>query len=127
MLERRLLTGILVVFVIAQFVMITYFNFTISYDLLDMDASLAMRHATEMWKHGLFLKDFAYVTSMEIDSATFFAAPLLLMTGNINIAMGIVHSFLYLFIIYLLYEISKNGYPSGNWNGFLLSVFFFGS
>ena len=119
---KKILTKILALLAIMQFCAVAYVNFTMSYDLLDMDASLAMRHATEMWKHGLFLKEFAYVTSMEIDAATFFAAPIYLLIGNLNIALGITHSILYLLIVWLLYDISRNLSVNVGKNGFLLSV-----
>lgn len=122
MSEKKILTKVLAILAVVQFAAIAYVNFTMSYDLLDMDASLAMRHATEMWKNGLFLKDFAYTTSMEIDAATFFAAPIYLLTGSLNIALGIVHSALYLLIVWFLYDISRNMKEMVNINGFLLSV-----
>lgn len=67
-------------------------------DFIDYDASLAVRHCIEMWKHKtLFLNDFNYFSTLETDSVAFFAIPLYFLTGNLGISMGICHVVMYVF------------------------------
>lgn len=94
--------------VIVQFMAICYINFTKSYHFLDLDSSLAIRHAIEIWKHGLFIPDFNYFSTLETDCASFFAAPLYLLTHNLNFALGITHIAIYACFIFILHDIIKN-------------------
>lgn len=93
---------------IIQVCCLFYFNFTSSEDFLDFDSSLALRHAVEMLRnHTIFLPDFNHTSSLEIDCASFFAAPIFLLTGNISLAYGISHAVLILLTIYIANETLK--------------------
>ncbi len=75
---------------------------------LFMDNTLAIRHGIEMWRNGIFLKDFNYFSTMEIDNAAFFAVPLYLLTGNLGLSLGIVHLLLYILCAYLILCLFRN-------------------
>lgn len=108
MKSSNIKTKCLLVLVIMQFLSILFINFTKSYGFLDFDSSLAVRHALEMWENGIFLKDFNYFSTMEIDNAAFWAAPIYASTGNLSLALGCVHILFYTSICFLLYDIFKN-------------------
>jgi len=72
------------------------------------DNALAIRHGVEMWRNGLFLKDFNYFSTMEIDNAAFFAVPMYLLTGNLGLSLGIVHVILYVLCICLISCLFRN-------------------
>lgn len=96
------------ILVAAQFLMIFYVNYTKAYGLFDYDSALAFRHGMEMWEHGLFLKDFAYYSSMEIDTVTFFGSLLYLATGNLKAALAVSHLAGCIVIAALILDICRN-------------------
>lgn len=96
------------ILVAAQFLMILYVNYTKAYGLFDFDSALAFRHGMEMWEHGLFLKDFAYYSSMEIDTVSFFGSLLYLATGNLKAALAISHLIGCAVIVALILDICRN-------------------
>ena len=70
--KKKSLLSIILFAVAVQFILIVIINYTkANGELLDYDSSLAIRHAVEMWKNGLFLDDWNYLTSLEIDCAAF--------------------------------------------------------
>lgn len=117
---RDLKTSFLWLLAAAQFMSITVVNFTKSYDLLDYDSALTIRHTMEMWKHGLFLNNFNHTSTLEIDGVPFFAAPIYLLTGNLNLSLGLVHLVLYVVIALVLYDMIKR--IDAGIEAFLLSV-----
>lgn len=127
MKAKKIKTGILFLLVIVQFLGIAYINFTRSYGFMDYDTAFTVRQGVEMWQRGIFLKDFNYSTSMEIDCAAFFAMPLYILTNNLNLAMGITHCFFNTLIIYLIYVIFSQVFSEDRermLNGSLLAVLF---
>lgn len=76
---------------------------------LFFDNAVAIRHGVEMWRNGLFLDNYNYFSTMEIDNAGFFAVPLYFLTGNWGLSLGIIHTLLYTACVYLIYSIFKNG------------------
>jgi len=93
---------------VVQILMILYVNYTKAYGLFDYDSALSVRHGMEMWKHGLFLKDFEYYSSIEIDTVTFFGSLLYLLTGNLKIALAISHLVGCVVIAALILDICQN-------------------
>lgn len=92
-----------------QFLLIFCMNYFKAEKLLDFDASMAVRHAVEMWRNGtIFLQNFGYTTSMEIDCAAFFAAPIYMITGNYGLGIAIVHLVLDGILAYGIYHLLKN-------------------
>ncbi|MBQ8815119.1 MAG: hypothetical protein IJZ85_11580 [Lachnospiraceae bacterium] len=127
MKEKNIKTGILFALVVAQFLGIACVNFTRSYGFMDYDTAFTVRQGVEMWRRGIFLKDFNYSTSMEIDCSAFFAAPIYILTDNLNLAMGITHCLFNALIIYLIFVIFSQVFPEEKTrvlNGTLLSVLF---
>ncbi len=106
--KKRVLVWLLRVFVILQLLFIVYVNFSKAYGLLDYDFALSFRHGMEIWKNGLFLKDFVYYSSLETDTVTFFASLLYLLTGNFSAALAAAHLAGYAAITLLLWDISRN-------------------
>ena len=95
--------------VAVQFIFIQYYNFTGTESFLDYDSSIAIRHAVEMWRHHtIFLKDFVYMTSMEIDCASFFAAPIYILTGNLSVSIGLAHLVLDIILLICIYCLLYN-------------------
>ena len=100
------LSMVLIIIIIIQFLTICYFNFTKSEFFLDFDSSLALRHGIDMWRNkAIFFENFAYVSSLELDCASFWAAPLVILTGNISLSFGIVHALLAMLIIFIILDI----------------------
>lgn len=98
----------LLAFAVVQFLFILIVNLTKSYAFLDFDSSLGIRHGWEIWKHGLFLKDWSYFSTLEIDSASFFGTGLYILTRNLNFSLGIAHLFFYLLMVFVIYDLLRN-------------------
>lgn len=122
MTQNKINLKVLQFLVFAQFAALIVINFTKSYDLLDFDAALAIRHAVEMWKNGIFLEDYNYFSTIEIDNAAFLSTPIYMLTKNLNLALGIGHILTYGFTVCILYDIFQNlNAPKEN---FLLAILF---
>lgn len=91
-----------------QILMIVYVNYTKAYGLFDFDSALALRHGMEIWEHGLFLKDFAYYSTLEIDTVTFFGSLLYLVSGNLKLALAVSHLVGCMMIAALVLDICRN-------------------
>ena len=75
-------------------------------ELLDYDSALTMRHIIEMWRgRTLFLKDYVYTSTLEIDSVAFFAIPFFLRFGHLGLFLGIIHVCFYLLTAYVLCDL----------------------
>lgn len=97
---------LLIILMIFQFLAICYFNFTRSELFLDFDSALALRHSIDIWKNKkIFFENFAYVSSLELDCVSFWAAPLIIFTGNISFSFGIIHALLLIFTIFIIMDI----------------------
>lgn len=108
-MKRKLTKYILACAVGVQFVLIFLCNYFKAANMLDYDASMAVRHAVEMWRaRTIFLQNFQYTTSMEIDCASFFAAPIYILTGNYGLGIAIVHLVLDGILAYAIYRLLKN-------------------
>ena len=62
-MKKITLEKIMLFIAILQFIAIVFFNFTKAAGALGLDSSLALRHAMEMWKNGIFLEDFSFFSS----------------------------------------------------------------
>ena len=106
---KGLFTKGIVGLVVVQFIVLFLFNITKSEVLLDFDSSLEFRHVVEMWKnHKIFIDDWYYVSSLEIDTAMFFAAPIYFLTSNISLSIGIAHGIFAALFILVILDIYKN-------------------
>lgn len=75
---------------------------------LDYDSSLAIRHCVEMWKQRtIFLRDFNYFSTLETDSAAFFAIPLYFLVGDMGVALSICHALLYFAFAFVLVDLFR--------------------
>ncbi len=111
-------------FAIVQLVFILYVNFTKSYAFLDFDSSLAIRHGWEIWKNGIFLEDWSYFSTLEIDSASFFGTGLYVLTRNLNLSLGISHFACYLLMVIIIYDLLRNLSKENLWERTLFAVIF---
>lgn len=107
--ENKCKLSVFFVFLLViQFMSTCYMNFTRSEYFLDFDSALAFRHGIEMWKNkSIFFDNFIYVSSLEIDCASFFAAPIYMSTGNISLSFGLVHMIFGVFTIFVIMDIFK--------------------
>ena len=121
--KEKALQKLLIVLVIIQFGVIIFINLTKTKQMLGYDSSLAIRHAVEMWKNGLYLKDFQYFSTMEIDNVAFFAAPIYILTGKLNVSIAIIHIVFYIIIAGILYDICRN--TQGKKINYLLAILLF--
>lgn len=109
MIKQFVKKYVLVIAVGIQIIIILFCNYFKAVSMLDMDSSIAVRHAVEMWRNKtIFLKDFGYTTSMEIDCASFLAAPVYIMTGNYALSITLAHIVLDGILIYVIYNLLKN-------------------
>lgn len=93
---------------VIQLMAVIEMNLTKSYDFLDYDSSLQIRHGWEIWKHGLFLKDWVYFSTLDTDCAGFLGAGLYILTGKFNISMTVSHLFSYLMMFFVIFDLMKN-------------------
>lgn len=104
--EKPALAWTLFVMLLCQFALLCYMNFTKTESFLDYDSSLAFRHATDMWKSGrIFFSNYHYMSSLEVDSVSFFAAPFYLLTGSLNIGVGIAQAFFFVVTSLVIYDL----------------------
>lgn len=121
MKKKISLSLVLGILVILQFLSIIYFNYTKAIGILDLDSSLAIRHACEMWKHGIFLKDYSlFSSSLEIDCVGFFAAGVFNLTGNLPFSMALCHGISYILTFFLFKDIFRHLH--GSKESFLMMV-----
>ena len=88
-----------------QFVAIAWFNYRHVYGALDMDAAMGIRQNIEQWKHGLFLEDFIFATTLSNDYVSFWAVPFYFLSGNLNLAMMLSQCLTYFIIVLILWDI----------------------
>ncbi|WP_026491191.1 hypothetical protein [Butyrivibrio sp. XPD2002] len=89
---RNIIEPYLQIFLVAHMVVIELLNLLKSYEFLDFDSAMAIRHAVNMWRGGtIFLRGYVYTTSMEIDCPGFFAAPIYIISNNLGLSMMISH------------------------------------
>ena len=93
---------------IAQSLLMVSFSYSKAYGILNLDSSLAICHASKIWKNGIYLKDFNfYSSSLGIDCINFFAAGIYNLTAYLGFAMALCHRTAYLFTALLFYGINK--------------------
>ncbi len=93
---------------VLQLLAVMIVNLTRSYAFLDYDSSLQIRHGWEIWKQGLFLKDWLYFSTLDTDCAGFLGAGLYILTGNLNVSMTVSHLFTYLMMFFVIFDLLKN-------------------
>lgn len=121
----KVIVKLIYAMVLVQFFMVFLVNCIRIEALMDYDAPLALRHCVEMWtNHTFSLKGFVYFSTLEIDSALFFATPFYLLTGNIGIFTGVIHALLYIFILFVICDIFKCSGKKVE-NGFLATLLLF--
>lgn len=92
-----------------QLTVLFVFNCTKSEHILGFDSAMGIRHAVEMWKnHSIFLDNWMNVSTLEIDSAAFFAAPVYLLTRNLPLSLGIMHALFSLIFAAVIFDIYHN-------------------
>lgn len=99
---------LLSILIVLQVFYIVILNYTKSYGFLDFDSSLSIRHAIEIWKNGLFIDNWNYFSTTEIDCVSFFAAPLYMLTNNLNLAIGSMHFIFILIFILVIRNLFKD-------------------
>ena len=88
--------------ILGQCLLLLLLNYAHARQFLDYDSSLALRHGMEMWEHKTpFLQNFRGTSSLEVDCAGFWAAPLYLLTGNLSLSMMLAQIPVLLLLLYL--------------------------
>lgn len=106
--QKKMLTICVFCIVSLQLSLLWIFNWKYSLFLLDMDSAWALRHAIEMWREkSLFLDSFVYLSSLELDAATFFAVPLYSLLGNWSAALSICHLIVILAFLAVIIDIGR--------------------
>ena len=118
--KASVLTYLLFGAVILQFCTVVFFNYQYANGFLNMDTSMGIRQNLEQWKHGLFLDDFSWATTLSNDYVSFFSTPILLLTNNLGLSMACGQGLLYLVVALILRDICKN--LEANINTFLFSI-----
>ena len=73
-----------------QFILLAVSNLTLIDMNLDCDNAKLFRHIVEMWRNkAIFIPDWSYTTTVEIDCASLFALPIYGITKNIYLAYGL--------------------------------------
>ncbi len=106
--QKQLFKYLLFFLVVIQALAIFLFNLIQTENYLFPDNSLAIRHGMEIWRNGLFLENYNYFSTMEIDNAAFFAVPLYFLTGHLGLSLGIIHVILYIICAVLVCSIFRN-------------------
>lgn len=101
---KKLFSISLLGLVVIQFCALLIFNLKMSDKILDFDYALEARHAIEMWKNrSIFLENWNYVSTLEIDTAVFWAAPIYILTNNFSFSIAVTHAiFASIFIVVIL-------------------------
>lgn len=108
-IRDKSITGyLLLCLIVSQLILIVFTNLLKANAFLDYDSALAIRHGWEMWKHGLFLKDFNYFSTMEIDCAGFIAAGLYALSNNLGLSEAIAQLIIYISIAAVIYDLFDN-------------------
>lgn len=106
--EKKLLTGTVFCLLLVQLLLLFVFNLKNSMLLLDMDSTLAIRHAVEIWREGaLFFDHFKYMSSLEIDALTFFAVPLYYLIQDWQVTLAVVYGIYSVAVIAVIFDIGR--------------------
>ena len=92
-----------------EFLFLCYVNLCLTSHILDGDGADLYGHIIEMAEQGtLFLPEWKYTTTMELDCVTIFALPLYLLTRRIFGSVGIANILLILLLAAVILRVVKN-------------------
>lgn len=95
--------GIYGILMVVQYLAAVVFNFRYTCNAVESDSAKLFRHAVEMSKnHALYIKDWTYTTTMELDSSALLAAPFYSITHDINIAFALSNAVILAFSLYVI-------------------------
>jgi len=97
------ITIILVLLVFIQALAIIATNYFKATAMLDYDSASEVRRAVEMWRYGAIYN----ATTLGIDHAGFFAAPIYILTGNLGLSIAIIQLPLYVVFLSTILDILK--------------------
>lgn len=107
-IQKNLVYTILCIVLIVEVLCLFYLNFKHMYQMIDYDSSGAFVHAIEIWKQKtLFLKDYYYATTADLDSIVGIVALFFGITHDIMFSQAIGNSIVILLFLYLLYRLLK--------------------
>lgn len=76
--------------------------------MIDYDGAKLYKHAIEMWNHKtLFIPDWKYITTMELDCSLLLALPFYALCRNIFLSFGIANIlliFTYVAVVYAIFQ-----------------------
>jgi hypothetical protein len=98
----------LFILLVLQLLVIAVFNLTRLPYVAGFDSSAAMAQAMQIWKQRtIFLKDWAYQSTLGLDSGLLLASMIYGVTGNIFISYGLSNCVIIALYFYVIYEILK--------------------
>lgn len=103
------------IILVIEIAVIMICNMTLQTSLIESDMAKLYVHVIEMCKNHTFaIKDWSYVSTMEIDCATLFAGLIFYLTDNIYISFGIANLILIMILVWTLFALfpkEKKSYP----------------
>lgn len=101
---------VLIVILAIELLFLIYVNLFRLTDVIDVDFARVLRHTVEMGdRRQLFLPNWNYITTAELDHSALFAIPLYILTGNIMVSYGIanlINIALWCFVLCTLLELT---------------------
>ena len=92
-----------------QILFLMFSNIVYMKGMVDYDSSCALLHAMEIWKQKtLFISDWGYQTTIDLDSIVGLVAILYGISGNIFIAQALGNNIIIALYVYVLIRIFKN-------------------
>ncbi len=106
--KKNYFTYILIFFAAVQILFLSYMNLFESPIMIDYDGAKLYKHAIEMWNHKtLFIPDWKYITTMELDCSLLLALPFYALCRNIFLSFGIANIlliFTYVAVVYAIFQ-----------------------
>ena len=94
---------VLYIILICEIASLFYLNFKHMYQMIDFDSSGAFFHSIEVWRQKtLFLKEYQYATTADLDSIVGIVALLFGITHNIMFSQAIGNSLVIILYLYLI-------------------------
>lgn len=107
--KKKSFAFILIVILAIQFCMLSVTNLILIESNLDCDNAKMFNHIVKMWEHkSLFIPNWSYTTTLELDGISIFAIPLYGLTGDIFLACGLSNIIFAGLFVATLFYVFKN-------------------
>lgn len=107
--RKRLIESYVFCLLALQIGVLAYFNIAKGAEILDYDSAMQVRHVLEMWENKtVFLDNWNYVSTLEIDTAAFFAMPVYFLTSNLSFSLGICNTIVVILYVWVIVDLYRN-------------------